>query len=210
MKKLEFVGILSAFSVLGIVSVLTPARATGDALPVGTIIAWGGEITSIPKDWMLCNGRVMSKSGNPDLFAAIGTSWGSSGADRFNLPDLRGRFLRGLDAGAGRDPDAKKRLPSKPGGSATGVGSVQEDSVQNHTHDQDEHTHGYLHQGNVYLANLTGMGYFPLRDLADTRSTDSSKAILKGAIKYNTKSKLNAGEETRPKNAAVNFIIKVK
>ena len=68
---------------------------------------------------------------HPELFAAIGTAWGSPSSKRFNLPDLRGLFLRGVDAGSGRDPDVNKRQASKPGGNDIGVGSVQDDSVQN-------------------------------------------------------------------------------
>jgi microcystin-dependent protein len=209
MKKLGLVGILSAFSILGIASILTPAKASSDGLPVGTIVAWGGASSSIPAGWMLCNGKAVSKATYPELFAALGTSWGSSGTN-FNLPDLRGRFLRGDDAGTGRDPDAKKRTPSNPGGSATGVGSVQGDSLQNHTHDQDDDSHlVHQHYGAQYVDAATS-GFIAGNDPYMTESSSQEKAVLKGVMKYGTKSKASAGEESRPENASVNFIIKVK
>lgn len=207
MKKNVLVGVLSGFLILAMGNILMPARAASDGLPVGTIIAWGGTSSSVPAGWMLCNGKALSKSTYPELFAAIGTAWGSKG-DRFNLPDLRGRFLRGDDAGTGRDPDVKKRTPSNPGGSVTGVGSVQGDSFQNHSHAQNDHTHpSHYHAGSASLAS--GSSY-----ICSTQGlpspTGAAQAALGGATKYGTKSSINAGEETRPENAAVNFIIKVK
>jgi len=209
MNKSVWTGVISAIAVFGLVSILTPARATSDSVPVGTIIAWGGASSSVPAGWMLCNGKALSKSAYPELFAAIGTSWGASG-EKFNLPDLRGRFLRGEDAGTGRDPDVKKRTPCNPGGSATGVGSVQGDSLQDHTHDQTPHTHDYLYEYNIFQIADTGSGTWIKRTDTKYLASTSSNANILGAIRYNTKSKVNAGEETRPKNASVNFIIKVK
>lgn len=43
-----------------------------------------------------------------------------------------------------------------------------------------------------------------------TYTCGSKNANIMGAIRYNTKSRVIPGEESRPKNAAVNFIIKVK
>ncbi len=212
MKKLLLVGVLSSLLIMGIAVIMAPARAAGDSLPVGTVIAWCGTSSSVPAGWMLCNGKALSKSVYKELFTAIGTSWGSAG-DKFNLPDLRGRFLRGDDAGTGRDPDVKKRMPSNPGGSATGVGSVEEDSLQNHAHEQTPHQHMYGRYTSSFGATTSASGYYAVNMNSWTSSytnTDSASANIMGAIKYGTKSRVNAGEETRPKNAAVNFIIKVK
>jgi len=209
MKNLVLVGVLSTFTVLGAVSMLAPARAVDDSLPVGTIIAWGGQTSSIPKNWALCNGKVISKTAYPDLFTAIGTSWGSSGADKFNLPDLRGRFLRGDDAGTGRDPDAKKRLPSYPGGSTSGVGSAQEDSFQDHSHNQQDHRHSLYNNDANLQAIASGSGAFTGVGTLMSSTQDAS-VIIQNATQFGTHSKIKTGEESRPKNAAVNFIIKMK
>ncbi len=208
MKNLVLAGVLSMLSAVGAVGIMAPARAASDSLPVGTIIAWAGEAKSVPAGWMLCDGKAMNTAVYKDLYAVIGRRWGGSGYT-FYLPDLRGRFLRGDDAGSGRDPDVKKRAPSKPGGSATGVGSVQEDSLQNHTHDQTEHIHTFAGLAAYVDIADTGSGTSVWQG-TNVYNTTSAKANILGAIRYNTKSRLNAGEETRPKNAAVNFIIKVK
>jgi hypothetical protein len=70
-----------------------------------------------------------------DLFAAIGTAWGAADASTFRVPDLRGVFLRGLDAGAQRDPDRNSRTIWNTGGSAgDAVGSYQVDAYASHNH----------------------------------------------------------------------------
>ena len=61
--------------------------------------AWG---------WMLCDGRTLGTHQYPELFAALGYLYGGSDAS-FRIPDYRGYFWRGTDAGAGVDPDASQR-----------------------------------------------------------------------------------------------------
>lgn len=48
-------------------------------------------------NWLLCNGQAVSRTQYPALFAVIGVSFGSGdGVSTFNVPDYRGKFLRGL------------------------------------------------------------------------------------------------------------------
>lgn len=209
MKQFLVVGVLSAFSAVGITGFMNPTRATDDSMPVGTIIAWGGQTDSIPQNWMICNGRAMQKTAYQDLFSALKYSWGGSG-NTFYLPDFRGRFMRGLDTGAGRDPDVRTRKPSNPGGSATGVGSVQEDSLQNHSHAQNPHSHKYNHDYGLCLVSL-GSGLIARQYSSGVvATTDEASVFIMSPIQYKTKSGIKTGEESRPKNAAVHYIIKVK
>ena len=185
------------------------AAAPADGYPIGAIVAWSGESDTIPDDWMLCNGKQLKIKKYKDLHAAIGAAWGGS-ATRFNLPDLRGRTIRGADGGSGRDPDANKRQASKSGGNKTGVGSVQGDSFQGHAHDNDKHGHNFsktwadggiaFFGGFVYIS--TGL------EFSDPSSQARSDVL--GPIKYGTTSNASHGDESRPKNAAVLWIIKVK
>ena len=47
--------------------------------------------------WFLCNGQAINRNTYADLFAIIGTNFGAgNGTTTFNLPDYRGKFLRGL------------------------------------------------------------------------------------------------------------------
>lgn len=93
--------------------------------PTGTIFAFGG--TTAPNGWLLCQGQAVSRTTFSQLFAAIGSSNGSGdGSTTFNIPDLRGRFLRGLDGSVNRDPDKALRVAMNSGGNTgNALGSVQ-------------------------------------------------------------------------------------
>ena len=52
--------------------------------------------STAPSGWLLCYGQSLATASYPDLFAAIGYTYGGSGAN-FNVPDLRGRIPVGLD-----------------------------------------------------------------------------------------------------------------
>jgi microcystin-dependent protein len=92
--------------------------------PTGAILPYAG--TMAPTGYLLCDGRSYVKTDYPDLFTVIGTSFGSADATHFNVPDLRGQFLRGVDGGAAIDPDRASRTALKTGGNVgDAVGSMQ-------------------------------------------------------------------------------------
>lgn len=173
-----------------------PPAAVG--MPVGAVIAWAG--ATIPEGWLLCDGRSLSAVELPELAAALGSTYGASEPGTFYLPDYRGMFLRGADHGAAQDPDRDGRTPQR-AGAAEGdrVGSVQEDAVGRHEHEifDDEHwvQIGVQRQllGNqvmvLKVSNYMGLGVRP----APSASTSG------------------AGQtESRPRNVAVDFIIKAR
>ncbi|MEH6566916.1 MAG: phage tail protein, partial [Halopseudomonas sp.] len=60
--------------------------------------------TTAPTGWLKANGAAVGRVAYADLFAAIGTTFGAGdGFNTFNLPDLRGEFIRGWDDGKGVD-----------------------------------------------------------------------------------------------------------
>jgi len=74
----------------------------GGIVPAGTVIPYGS--TSAPYGYIKCNGAAISRTVYADLFAAIGTNFGGGdGSTTFNVPDLRGEFIRGWDDGRGID-----------------------------------------------------------------------------------------------------------
>ena len=63
-------------------------------IPPGTIINYAG--STVPEGYLLCNGANVSRTTYANLFAAIGTAWGSGdGSTTFTLPNFSGRFLEG-------------------------------------------------------------------------------------------------------------------
>lgn len=66
--------------------------------------------------WLFCDGREISRADYPELFEAIGTTYGEGdGTTTFNIPDRRGYFGRCLDAGAGVDYQSDREIGSKQG-----------------------------------------------------------------------------------------------
>lgn len=66
------------------------------AAPTGVILPYGG--SSAPPGYLLCQGQAVSRSTYAFLFAVLGTRYGAGdGSTTFNLPDMRGRVMVGLD-----------------------------------------------------------------------------------------------------------------
>lgn len=72
-------------------------------LPAGAVQAFA--MNASPTGWLACNGSEISRTTYADLFTAISTNYGAGdGSTTFNIPDLRGYFLRG--AGTNSDGTA--------------------------------------------------------------------------------------------------------
>lgn len=178
-------------------------------VPPGTIIAFGSEMA--PPGWLPCDGSQLDGT-NPTyvaLFAAIGTAYGGNRTSRaFNLPDLRGRFLRGWNDDDGADPDAASRTsPVSPSGvplgGATGdhVGSVQGDLLKNHTHGVNDPGHTHTYNNGFDCCN--GPGHTGSNNHFG-QITTTTEAATTGITLQGT-----GGSETRPVNVAVNYVIKL-
>lgn len=82
------------------------------AIPAGCILPYGG--ATEPTGYLFCDGDAISRTTYSDLFAVIGTAYGTGdGSTTFNLPDLRGRFPVGQDDMGG---SAASRLTTGLGG----------------------------------------------------------------------------------------------
>ena len=91
-----------------------------NGVTLGTVTAYAG--ATVPTNWLECNGAAISRTTYAALFAAIGVLWGvGDGSTTFNLPDMRGEFLRGWDNGRGVD-------------SGRALASSQTDEFESHTH----------------------------------------------------------------------------
>jgi microcystin-dependent protein len=82
-------------------TILQSRRTVVRAPLIGAIVAYAGP--SAPTGWLFCFGQNVSRTAFAQLFGVIGTTFGiGDGSTTFGLPDLRGRFVAGVDAGAGR------------------------------------------------------------------------------------------------------------
>jgi hypothetical protein len=190
--KLDVAGTVSAegFTTTAGVSLGGVQGAVNLLVPIGTIMAYGGNtadrntVDQLRKQgWLPCDGATVARKDFAELFQAIGTAFGhGDGQNSFHVPDMRGRFLRGTDQGQKRDPDAASRRAEPNGGnSGDKVGSVQDDAFGRHTHGYNSFPHS---RG----------------DIASGRYWQAGGAQTAPA----------GGNETRPKNINVNWIIKAK
>lgn len=87
---------------LGVMSATDTNTLARQQAPSG-LVAPFARLTA-PSGWLKANGAAVSRTAYADLFAAIGTVWGSGdGFNTFNLPDARSEFIRGFDDGRGVD-----------------------------------------------------------------------------------------------------------
>lgn len=159
--------------------------------PTGCVLPFAG--TTAPEGWLLCDGSAISRTAYAGLFSAIGTAHGNGdGSTTFHIPDLRGRFVRGVDGAANRDPDKASRTAANAGGNTgNNVGSVQGDSVQLHKH---ETSIGY-----VGVFGTGGSGSRGAYGGSGSGTRDSSSDQYNGST----------STETRGKNVNLNHIIKI-
>lgn len=168
-------GVMSAAPITA--SQIDPTLAVS-FVPPGAALPYGG--TSAPAGFLMCDGAAVSRTTYSTLFSAIGTAFGSGdGSTTFNVPDMRGFFMRGVSGGSGHDPDAGSRTALNPGGNTgDNVGSYQADEFTSHSH------------------TIT----------SGTAAGGGGQSGLSGPPSANTGS--TGGNETRPKNVNWNFIIK--
>jgi hypothetical protein len=172
----------------------------GFAQPSGTVMAYAGTKESLAKlqlqGWIVCDGALYDRTKTKylRLFAAIGTSWGGDTGNQFAVPDLRGMFLRGVADNSGNDPDVIQRVSPRPdldksGNEGNKVGSTQSDAFRVHHHSYNSKK-GRADGGDVYW----GYGFENNSNLPDNKNYDLTDV---------------GGNETRPKNAYVYYIIKL-
>ena len=150
--------------------------------------------STAPAGWLKANGAAVSREAYADLFAAIGIAFGSGdGFTTFNLPDLRGEFVRGLDDGRGIDL-------------GRGIGTWQAGQNEAHGHtgstsSAGSHSHNYFEvdtAGGIGLA--AGSNY---QDRATVKATGPA-----GAHSHSVNISQAGGNEARPRNVALLACVK--
>lgn len=174
---------------------VTFAGSVSGVLPAGTILTYVS--TTAPQGYLFCDGASYSTASYPVLFSVIGYKFGGSGST-FRVPDFRGRFLRGIDNGAGRDPDRLSRTAMNTGGlSGDNIGSIEADAFQGHKHPPIDTLPTWKWGGTVgNIASGNGLGINPSGDANTGSPIDGGNGTPR------------TSSETRPINANVAYIIK--
>lgn len=176
-----------------------------------------------PFGWLKCNGDTVSRIDYSGLFAVIGTRFGAgNGSTTFQLPDLRGEFVRGWDDGRGVD-------------AGRALGSKQTGQNQLHTHEitvvsAGAHTHTvsgtslsageHTHKIDILRNNADSGGYAesassdnPVGVSTTTSSgahthTVTAVAALGGSHVHTASAVAVGGTETRSRNVSLLYVIK--
>lgn len=167
--------------------------------PAGVVSPFAGPVENIPAGWLLCDGSEISRTEYANLYDAIGVCWGvGDGSTTFNLPDLRGLFLRGVSGDSGNDTDADERLVLNDNGGNTGnqVGSYQGDAIRNIT--------GHFNAVENYDLSCGGAFYSYYGQGVGSGRSDHDNHF----IGFDASLEVPVGSDNRPKNAYVNYIIK--
>ena len=146
-------------------------------IPTGMIAPFA--MSTAPTGWIECDGSAVSRTTYADLFTALGTTHGSGdGSSTFNVPDLRGEFIRGWDNGKGTD-------------SGRTFGSSQTDAFQAHKH-----------------TYTTPSNYDDLVGGSGTSARISSTGQTIGYAADGANGTPRTASETRPRNIAMMYCVK--
>ena len=102
----------------------------GDTTPIGAISAFAevDETSPLMSDWVMCDGRELSRSEYSALYSVIGTKYGAGdGTSTFNVPNINGKMIVGIDV-----DDEDFNEVGKTGGSKTHTQTVDELAKHNH------------------------------------------------------------------------------
>lgn len=189
----------------------TLSFTTVQGVPSGAVFCLA--VSAVPADYLECNGQSVSRTTYAALFAVIGTTYGGSGSN-FNVPDLRGEFVRGWDHGRG--VDSGRSIANSQGSQYTqhnhAAGSLDvanKSLTGSATKIAESFTHGVtsgvFSKGSNQNDNLTPKSVDT--SLTGTLNIDASHDH---SISGNTGNRGGTGNssETRPRNIAMMYIIK--
>lgn len=143
-----------------------------------------------PAGFLKANGAAVSRTTYSRLFGKIGTTWGAGdGSTTFNLPDLRGEFIRGWDDARGID-------------TGRAFASAQTSQNLSHTHTATTDSAGaHTHTVQGFIAGGSGLTG---GSIANGTATTSSA----GAHTHTLTTAASGGTEARPRNVAMLACIK--
>jgi microcystin-dependent protein len=96
---------------------------------IGNIIAFTG--LSVPSGYLVCDGSAVGREEYPELFAVIGTTYGSGdGLTTFNIPNLSGKVALGV---------SQNYIAGSTGGEETHI--LLDTETPSHLHNIPQHTH---------------------------------------------------------------------
>lgn len=160
---------------------------------LGEILAFAG--SSVPEGYLLCDGSAVSRTTYADLFAVIGTLFGTGdGSTTFNLPNCKGRMMVGYNSG-----DSDFNAVGKTGGAKT-INIA-------HSHTQTDHTHSI--SGTTGSSGSIG-AYGGTDSTASANHTHTFSFTSGGASNLGMNSQLSTTQSILNPYITMNFVIRYK
>lgn len=167
--------------------------STFNAVPTGAVFYFPS--ATIPSGFLFCDGRAISRTTYSNLFAILGTIYGTGdGTTTFNLPDLRGVFIRGLDNARGID-------------SSRVLGSYQ-DYATARPQTRSRNRLSYDGTKSAVSGNGELLGFAGVTNPGEGWTANVADAADSG-IQMNITAVFDGDSETRPKNIALIPLIKI-
>jgi microcystin-dependent protein len=184
---------------------LAPSMQSVGSLPgvrmIGEMVIWPAPV--IPTGWLECDGRALSRTTYADLFAAIGTTWGTGdGSTTFNIPDMRGRTPVGKDNMGGTAANRITNAICSIVGTLLGAVGGDE-RMQQHNHGVTDPGHDHMISGVNATASAGPLGGRPWvsgDDRGPTKTNTTGISIQNAGA--------GSSQNVQP-SAIVNFIIRV-
>lgn len=116
----------------GATAITTLANNIGTNVPPpGTLLAYAG--SAAPAGFLLCYGQAVSRTTYAGLFSVVSTTYGAGdGATTFNVPDLRGRVIAGVDNMGGTAANRLTGTTMSPNGNTRGATGGAQTNTHNH------------------------------------------------------------------------------
>jgi len=171
-------------------------------LPCGTIAMYGA--SSASSGWLLCDGSSLLRTGTyADLFAVIGTTFGSADGTHFNVPNMKGNFPVGVS-----NTDADYDLGDT-GGEKTHTLSVAETPSHDHGtntgNPSANHNHQYDYANRSALSKTgTATAFYQHSGWSGAGTTGQSNDHTHAITAQGG----SGAHENRPPFLSLNFIIK--
>lgn len=143
-------------------------------VPSGVIWPYGG--VSAPTGFLLCDGSSLLRASFSDLFAAIGTTYGTADSTHFNIPNMNGR----IPVGAGTYTDTVSGSVTRTLGASLGAEKhvLVTGELASHTHTQNAHTHTVSDPGHSHIENVNNGGGGFLGVQGADSSTSASPTVI--------------------------------
>ncbi len=188
---------------------------TVQGVPSGSVFCMA--VATVPSGYLECNGAAVSRTTYSVLFAVIGTAYGTgNGSSTFNLPDLRGEFVRGFDNGKGTDSGrsiaTSQSSQNAQHNHSISVSGTTSNPTPTLTGDVRRISEGYRAQGTasgIFTKELDGNN-----NITGSSSTSPVAGFSIDATHTHTFSASGntgnqGGNESRPRNVAMMYVIKI-